>query len=147
MDSSISRRRFSKSMLAAGGLAAAALGVRSTSALAMRPGPTSSTDIKPEMTQFVEDLITRLGTNDPSQLDGRFAGNALNAIPEDMVEGHLFTVYSCAVDLAGEVNLGIVYSGLRKEGGIYYDFLHLKAGNDSYVVTEWENRLPTPTNG
>jgi hypothetical protein len=131
------RRTFTKTAIA--GLTAVVLGSRAESTLAMRPGPSSATNIKPTMDWFLRDLFTEVSNGDFSKV----TPNAQVALPEEPIKANFLGILSTNVDLNGEINVGVVYSGLRRDGGLYYDFLHLRVEDGDYIVTNWENRLPT----
>lgn len=142
MTRSMSRRSFAR-LAAGGGIAtvAAALGARST--MAMPTAPTAATDLQPTVTWYVDDLLTKIASGDRDTWTHMVAPKAQSALPEEPVDAQFMGILSMNVDFAGEINAFVVYSGLRRAGGLYYDFLHLKVVNGTFVVTEWENRLPT----
>lgn len=134
----MNRRRFGA--LAAASLTASVLG--SQSASAMRPGPSTSTDAIPGVTQFVTDLLANLST-DGGAWESMFTERGIRDVPEVTSEGSLIAVASVSPDLNGDLNAYVVISGLRQDGGLYYDRIFLKVADGTYKVDQWENRLPT----
>lgn len=117
-------------------------GVSSTSAHPV--GPTASSDIRPDVEAFVGELFGTLATNDASKWTPLFDERGLKAVPEmTFSDANVISIPSLTVDMNGDVNVFVVYSGLREPGGLFYDFLHLEIANGSFVVQGWENRLPS----
>jgi len=133
----MNRRRFTA--IAATGLAASIFGGLKSPALAIRPGPTTGTDALPGVTDFMSEFLSM----EPDQMKLFLTERGLEQMPEINAEGNFFSIQSITPDLNGDLNVYVVYSGLRQEGGLYYDRFLLKVANGTYTVDQWENRLPT----
>lgn len=136
MNDTVSRRRFAAM---AGGLAAAAIEIRRTEAT--RPNPTPSVEMRANVEWFLKDLFTRMAAGDQSWTD-MVEPQAQVGLPATPVPAGIIAVPYVGFDLHDELEVRVVYSGLREEGGLSYDYLHLKTVNDKFVITEWSVRFP-----
>ncbi|MBP6882056.1 MAG: hypothetical protein KBC15_00705 [Candidatus Levybacteria bacterium] len=114
-----------------------------TPAMASTTGPSSNTDYAPGVTVFVTEVLDTLATNDASLWTPMFAEDAIRYVPTTTFSDvTVIAIASLSVDRNGDVNVFVVYTGLRDPGGLFYDYMRLKVANGTFVVTGWENRLP-----